>query len=299
MTRAGLAALAIILGLSLASVGTFAGSAYAPPVTASSVSGLGTAATLDVGTGPSQVVQLTAASKLPAVDGSLLTGLSGGAWDWAQGVPSVTDWPDALAAGAADDVCRSTVLGTGVKIKAGYESDCTTAYGSVDRAVGVLRSVGASDFRVAFRVQLSRPGVARAAGSTALIAGPVFVDGSDAAANSWYGVGLYVSSSTLLTSEHLKLESTAGAARWTTYSAFSGALVTPSWSEVDYVLERVGTDLNIYAAPARGAGFLIATHTVTAGAGLIGLRSQVLFTSADEIDMHLLAYRSGLTELPW
>lgn len=37
---------------------------------------LGTAAMLDVGTGASQVVQLTAAAKLPAVDGSLLTGLS-------------------------------------------------------------------------------------------------------------------------------------------------------------------------------------------------------------------------------
>ena len=40
--------------------------------------GLGTVATLDVGTGANQVVQLTAASKLPAVDGSLLTNLPGG-----------------------------------------------------------------------------------------------------------------------------------------------------------------------------------------------------------------------------
>lgn len=38
--------------------------------------GLGTAAVLDVGTGASQVVQLTAAAKLPAVDGSLLTGIA-------------------------------------------------------------------------------------------------------------------------------------------------------------------------------------------------------------------------------
>lgn len=37
--------------------------------------GLGTSAVLDVGTGASQVVQLTAAAKLPAVDGSLLTNL--------------------------------------------------------------------------------------------------------------------------------------------------------------------------------------------------------------------------------
>ena len=38
---------------------------------------LGTAATLDVGTTANKVVQLTAAAKLPAVDGSLLTNISG------------------------------------------------------------------------------------------------------------------------------------------------------------------------------------------------------------------------------
>lgn len=47
-----------------------AGSTYA--TTASQ----GTAAALDVGTGANNVVQLTAASKLPAVDGSLLTNVT-------------------------------------------------------------------------------------------------------------------------------------------------------------------------------------------------------------------------------
>jgi len=40
--------------------------------------GLGTVATLDVGNGANQIVQMTAAAKLPAVDGSLLTNLPGG-----------------------------------------------------------------------------------------------------------------------------------------------------------------------------------------------------------------------------
>lgn len=39
--------------------------------------GLGTAALLNVGTGANQIVQMTAASKLPAVDGSLLTNIGG------------------------------------------------------------------------------------------------------------------------------------------------------------------------------------------------------------------------------
>lgn len=45
-------------------------------ISASSVSGLGTAAFLNVGTGANQVVQLDGTAKLPAVDGSNLTGIS-------------------------------------------------------------------------------------------------------------------------------------------------------------------------------------------------------------------------------
>ena len=54
-------------------------------VTARTNLGLGTAATQTVGTGANNVVQLTAASKLPAVDGSLLTNLpsSGGGLTYA------------------------------------------------------------------------------------------------------------------------------------------------------------------------------------------------------------------------
>lgn len=44
---------------------------------ATSLSNLGTAAALDVGTAALNVVQINAAVKLPAVDGSLLTGITG------------------------------------------------------------------------------------------------------------------------------------------------------------------------------------------------------------------------------
>lgn len=268
-------------------------------ITGGAISGITDLPIADGGTGSSTAAAARAAL---GVEGATF------GWDWPQDVPLLADWPDAADAGAVDDVCVSTVLGVGVKIRAGYKTDCTTAWGSVSRAVGVLRSVAAGDFRVAFRLQLSRPGVARATGSTALLAGPAFVDGDSvdeapnvvsASTDSWYGAGLYVSSSTLLNSEILKLSRTSGATRWGTYQTYSAALASPSWPEVDYVMERSGTTLNIYAAPARGAGFLIATHTVTAGAGLIGLRSEVLLSSADEIDILLAGYRSGLTELPW
>jgi hypothetical protein len=48
--------------------------------------GLGTAATLNVGTSANNVVQLDGSAKLPAIDGSQLTGLSGGGTQWTTGV---------------------------------------------------------------------------------------------------------------------------------------------------------------------------------------------------------------------
>ena len=42
------------------------------------INGLGTASALDVGTGASQVMQLDANGKAPAVDGSQLTGIEAG-----------------------------------------------------------------------------------------------------------------------------------------------------------------------------------------------------------------------------
>ena len=276
-----------------------AGSGYTPPVSASSVSGLGTAALLDGGTGISQVVQLTPAAKLPPVDGSLLTGLaSSGSADWANGAPTLANWTDADSLGGADPVCLQTAQSGAVRMRTGFLADCSTAYGATDRAVGFLRTIAAGDFIVAFRLQFSRPGVARGTGSTALIAGAIFVDGSDAAANSWFGPGVYLTGSTLLNSDHLGFESTAGAARFTTYSAFPAALVSPSYPEADYILVRSGTTLTAYVAPARSPGYLIATYTVTAGAGMVGVRSQTLLGTADEIDVAMTAYRQ-LTELPW
>ena len=44
----------------------------------SNVTGLGTASQLDVGTGANNIVQLNGSGQLPAVDGSLITGVSAG-----------------------------------------------------------------------------------------------------------------------------------------------------------------------------------------------------------------------------
>lgn len=57
---------------------------------------LGTAATQDTGTGANNVVQLDGSSRLPAVDGSLLTNLPGGGGSVA--IADITDWPVGLTA---------------------------------------------------------------------------------------------------------------------------------------------------------------------------------------------------------
>lgn len=60
------------------------------------ITGLGTAATLNVGTGPNNIVQLDGSSKLPAVDGSQLTNLPGAA-----GTGRLLRAPQVLTSGTA------------------------------------------------------------------------------------------------------------------------------------------------------------------------------------------------------
>jgi hypothetical protein len=66
---------ATIANADISSSAAIATSKLSGAVTSISGHGLGTAATLDVGTGANNVVQLTVAGKLPAVDGSLVTGI--------------------------------------------------------------------------------------------------------------------------------------------------------------------------------------------------------------------------------
>jgi hypothetical protein len=70
--------------MTLAPVQSVAGQTGTVTLSNTDISGLGTAATQDVGTSANNVVQLDGTAKLPAVDGSQLTNLPGGSVDGTQ-----------------------------------------------------------------------------------------------------------------------------------------------------------------------------------------------------------------------
>ena len=126
---------AVALGLALAAVGSLAvaGSSYTPPAASGGVEGdgtgvtdasafraalgLGTAATLTAGTSANNVVQLDGTGKLPAVDGSALTGVSAS--------PYAADSWDAVweaADGATGWTTSGTATTNGIATTAGKSS---------------------------------------------------------------------------------------------------------------------------------------------------------------------------------
>ncbi len=218
--------------------------------------------------------------------------------DWADpchGTDAVTlaDWPDADDAGGADGICRDQVADGRIRLRSALDSDCSTDYASATRTGGVLRTIGAGDFRVAVRFGWAPKSWANFGGTH--LAGVAFVDGADASTASWYGIAAYAAAGTVVLYD---FQQAAGAARWEGYQAAAFTAIATAWPVVDVVIERVGTTLTHYCAPAQGAFVACGTETVSAGAGLIGLRVQVETSTADEFDVVLDAYRTGLSEVP-
>jgi hypothetical protein len=208
------------------------------------------------------------------------------------------DWPDAEAAGAINGVCRDEIASRVLRVRANLDSDCSTDYGTTNRTLGILRSIGAGDFRVAMRYVMTPTGWDDYL--SVAVAGPIFVDGTDASADSWYGAGAYYTTEQVRegTGTIYRLSSSVGANRFETYNAYT-SVETGVGARIDAVLERSGTTLTIWMGPTGGPLHSMGTHTVSAGAGLIGLRTQTALSTNSELDLTLVAYRTGLTEIPW
>lgn len=121
-----------------------AGSTYA--TTASQ----GTAAALDVGTGANNVVQLTAASKLPAVDGSLLTSVSAG--KVLQVVQtSLTAQSDLTSTSLADSghpAASLTPATTGSKVLINYTGNWGESVAGIETLIVVYRQIASGGYSV-------------------------------------------------------------------------------------------------------------------------------------------------------
>ena len=140
---------ALIIGSCLVASVAVGGSYYVR-ITASEVQGLGTAATLDVGTSANNVVQLDGSGRLPAVDGSQLTGIS--ATPSASTVPyapaSAGDWtnPDPTEVAGALDTLASRVVAAETQAAPSFKvcpSGCE--YSTVQSAVTAAASTSPTD----------------------------------------------------------------------------------------------------------------------------------------------------------
>lgn len=229
------------------------------------------------------------------------------AWlDWLSVDPTttytLTDWQDAGSVGGATPVKR-TLLDTdrGVACQPNLLPSGIAATGA--RAQGLLLDVAAGDFchglRIYFQVPAKAFGVSL--GDTVEFGG-VYVDGADASTANWFGVIAEYASGNVWpqTPTLYRMQSTSGANRWTTFSAYT-SIGTP-WDylvQMDVWLVRSGTNLSAYVARWGEAPQLVYTWTVGAGAGMIGARFQMYAeTAANAYNMGILAH-SATTSPPW
>lgn len=206
-----------------------------------------------------------------------------------------TAWSDAGGAfGGSKTSCVQTVESRLLRVSNAFQSNCSTPQ-TGDRANGILIAVPSGDFIRAMRIGFRRS-VAATVSSSVLTGGAVFVDGTSASA-AWYGVHAYWGG-TDLSYDVYKLSHSAAAGAWETYSAYT--LLKSAYSEMlwDCVLERSGTTLTAYVAAARGQLAPWATWTVSTGAGMVGIRTATLLSTADTLAATLYAYRESLTEVP-
>ena len=173
-----------------------------------------------------------------------------------------------------------------------------TSGGSGNRAQGALIAVPAGDFIRAMRIGFRRSVLGGIASNT-LNAGPVFVDGANVGSASWYGPASYWGSQNDFAMSGYALQNEAGANRWETYDGSYASLWTnENLIQWDVIIARVGTTLTIYWGPQRGQMNSVKSWTVSAGAGLVGVRTEVMSGSPDSVDVFVYAYRVSLAAVP-
>lgn len=219
-----------------------------------------------------------------------------GGYDWTQEVasPAAADWTDASSAGA--DVSLSTLgdctVGDCVRMVTG--ASATDAFGATIPAP-------AGDFLWCVRIQSVLLGLGNLQTSAYAHHYAVYIDGADVDTDPWYGFGLYANNDNFGTREVWGGPSSgSGTDEWD--SAGTLTVLKPYVATAaDVCIERVGTTLTHYFGPYHGGWSVALTSTVSAGAGLLGIRifdadaiSQP--TRRDEVTIPAYGF---LTGRPW
>lgn len=217
---------------------------------------------------------------------------------------SLADWADAGAVGGSTTVTRSLLASNRVlAIQPKLLANGSTATGS--RAQGALLSVGSGDFVHGFRLYVYNPGKLgdEAAGDT-FEAGAAFVDGADASTASWYGIVCeWPGGSTWKAAPTIyEMSNTAGANRWDTFATYTsyGALFVQG-TTYDLWLQRSGTTLTAFYAEIGCMPIRVKTWTVSAGAGMVGIRFQMYTEGPNSAYVVGMTAHTGAASasLPW
>lgn len=232
-----------------------------------------------------------------ATSGDFLSAGSSTTW-------TLTDWVDAGSIGGLTTVKRALLDQGGIVIKPKTKANDTTASGA--RSQGALTSVAAGDFVRGFRIGISTPSklINEALGDT-IEFGAAFVDGANVGTSSWYGVVGELSSGAGWYSQPTiyKMSNTAGSNRWDTAASYTSLAsgVSPLTHTYDIWFVRSGTTLKAYVSLPGGSPLTAATWSVSADAGLAGIRFQMWGESAANTYFVTctLNYSSTDSNLPW
>lgn len=224
---------------------------------------------------------------LPTFGPSTSAGTASGSGDWAEGhAASAADWTSADAYGAATSVYHEDTA-IGVRMRTDVADDGATATNGA-RVQGLLTEVAAGNFWIGARFSIDRVGVGllETPAEAFYEAIAVFVDGQDAAADDWHGIGWYWSASTFLGQQIERYEASGfdNRARATIMNA-PGVGLGP----FDVFFVREGTTLSIRVGQAGGVPQIAHSWTVTDEAGCIGFRVQHFSTADLQVVTH--AYR--------
>lgn len=263
-------------------------------------------------TPPSAVNQVTkpVLRMLDVANTALFLGMRGAVISASSVSSAPIDWADPVYEATGDQLTTvtpglwtdaSTIGGSTASVLTQVDSRymlVDTSGGSGNRAQGVLISVPTGNFIRAMRLGFRRSVVGGATSNT-LCAGPVFVDGTDVATSPWYGIAAYWGVQNDFSMSGYAFQNIVGVNLFNTYDGSYAALwATEYITQCDALIQRVGTTLTIWWGPIRGQMNSVKSWTVGTGAGLVGVRTEVLSGSADSVNVLMYAYRVSLASVP-